>query len=74
MLIPQFSLFFFLVVEMDVPSAFDRAIRYSVSQYQRSTFDHVVARLVTNFLSYLATVEVFRSKAGLLGSVIRLCA
>jgi hypothetical protein len=47
---------------MDVPSTLDRAIRYSMPQYQRSTFDRVVARLITDFLSYPVIGEVFGSK------------
>jgi hypothetical protein len=48
---------------MDVPSAFDRAIRYSVPPHQRSTFDRAVAGLPTGFLSYPVTGKVFGSKA-----------
>ena len=48
---------------MDVPSAFDSAIRYSVPQHQRSTFDRAVAGLPTDFLSFPVTGEVFGSKA-----------
>jgi hypothetical protein len=47
---------------MDIPSAFDCAIRYSVPQRQRSTFDRAVARLPTDFLSYPVTGEVFGFK------------
>jgi hypothetical protein len=35
---------------MDVPSAFDRAIRYSVPRHQCSTFDRAVAGLPADFL------------------------
>jgi len=48
---------------MDFPSAFDRAIRFSVPAHQRSTFDRVVAALPNNFLNYPVTGEVFESKA-----------
>jgi hypothetical protein len=48
---------------MDVPSAFDRAIRYSVPRHQCSTFDRAVAGLSTDFLSFPVTREAFRSKA-----------
>ena len=47
---------------MDVPSAFDRTIRYSVPRHQRSTFDRAIARLLTDFLSYPVTVEALGSK------------
>jgi hypothetical protein len=42
---------------MDVPSAFNRAIRYSVPQYQRSTFDRAIAGLATDVLGYLYIVH-----------------
>ena len=48
---------------MDVPSAFDSAIRYSVPQHQRRAFDRAVAGLPTDFLSFPVTREVFGSKA-----------
>jgi hypothetical protein len=48
---------------MDVPSTFNSTIRYSVPQYQRSTFDRAIIRLVTNVLDYSVTKEVFRFKA-----------
>jgi hypothetical protein len=38
---------------------FDRAIRYSVPQYQRSTFDRAVAGLTTGVLSHPVIREVF---------------
>jgi hypothetical protein len=60
---PSIFSFFFLIAEVDVPSAFDRAVRYSVPQYQRNTFDRAVAGLPTDFLSFPVTGEVFRSKA-----------
>jgi len=56
-------LFFFLIAEMDDPSAFDCAIRFSVSAHQRSTFDRAVAALPIDFLRYPVTGEVFVSKA-----------
>jgi hypothetical protein len=52
-----------VIAEMDGLSAFDRAIRYSVPQHQRSIFDRAVARLTTDFLSYPVIREVFRSEA-----------
>jgi hypothetical protein len=48
---------------MDVPSAFDRTIRYSVPQHQHSTFDRAIAGLATDVLGYPVTGEVFGSKA-----------
>jgi hypothetical protein len=63
MLIPSILLFFFLIAEMDVPSAFDSTIRYSVPAHQRSTFDRAVAALPTSFLRFPVTGEVFGSKA-----------
>jgi hypothetical protein len=48
---------------MDVPSTFDSAIRYSVPRHQRSTFDRAVTGLLTDFLSFPVTGEVFGSKA-----------
>jgi hypothetical protein len=48
---------------MDVPSALDSAIRYSVPPHQRRTFDRAITGLPTDFLSFLVTGEVFRSKA-----------
>ena len=63
MLSPSILLFFFLIAEMDVPSAFDRAIRYSVLTYRRSTFDRAVTALLRSFLRFPVTGEVFRSKA-----------
>jgi hypothetical protein len=61
-----------LIAEIGVPSAFDRAIRYSVSQHQRSTFDRAVAGLVTDFLRYPVVREVFGPKVEC-KSVARLC-
>jgi hypothetical protein len=55
--------FFFLIAEMDVPSAFDSAIRYSVPKHQRRAFDRAVAELPTDFFSFPVTGEVFESKA-----------
>src|SRR5437764_4986563 len=60
MLSPSILLFFFLIAEMDVPSAFDRAIRYSVLTYQRSTFDRAVTALLRSFLRFPVTGEIFR--------------
>jgi len=48
---------------MDVLSAFDSAIRYSVPPHQRRTFDRAVAGLPTEFLNFPVTGEVFGSKA-----------
>jgi hypothetical protein len=48
---------------MDVPSTFNSAIRYSVPQHQRSTFDRAIAGLATDVLGYPVTGEVFGSKA-----------
>src|SRR5947207_677788 len=56
-------LFFFLIAEMNTPSAFNSAIRYSVFQYQRSAFDRAIAALPIDFLRFLVTGEVFGSKA-----------
>jgi hypothetical protein len=47
---------------MDIPSAFNSAIRYSVPQYQRRAFNRAVAGLLANFLSFPVTREVFKSK------------
>src|SRR5947207_9274939 len=54
-------LFFFLIAEMNTPSAFDSAIRYSVPQHQRSAFDRAIAALPLDFLRFLVTREVFGS-------------
>jgi hypothetical protein len=48
---------------MDVPSAFNSAIHYSVPQHQRRAFDRAVTGLPTDFLSFPVTGEVFKSKA-----------
>ena len=48
---------------MDVPSAFDRAIRYSVPRRQHSTFGRAVTGLLAGFLGFPVTGEVFGSKA-----------
>jgi hypothetical protein len=56
-------LFFFLIIEIDILSAFNSVIRYSVLQYQRYAFNRAVTGLPTNFLSFPVTREVFKSKA-----------
>jgi hypothetical protein len=57
-IIPSILLSFFLVAEMDIPSALNHAIRFSVPPHQRTTFDRAVAGLPTDFLSYPVTREV----------------
>jgi hypothetical protein len=46
---------------METPSAFDRNIRFFVPTHQYSTFDRVIAGLLSDFLAFLTTEEVFES-------------
>jgi hypothetical protein len=54
---------FLVLGGMEIPGAFDRSIRLSVPTHQRGAFDRAIGAVVSAFLRFPITGEVFESAA-----------